>query len=245
MWAGSWPMIHMTRNTETIADKKDDTIRKIIRTSAMAAQWLPLPEEFHSGDEMGFDIGEVKVRAIVEFDKYGVAVRMTHPVKTMAYKEVYYRQQTFFRRNKPGSSLFVDGIEGGSATEKCLDTARDLLTGLYSDWMILQSRKEAIRRKLTCFSDFARAFMEKEAVRISSLKSLILELSRQSGELKRRFKNGEMPQEEYVEKRKPIHNEIVSLMKASHPRDPFQYRFSAELNECRYAIDRETLVKSF
>jgi len=237
-------MIHMTGNTDTIANRKDDAIREIIRTGAMESQWLPLPEEFHSGNEIGFDTAGIAVRAVVEFDKYGVAVRMTHPVKTMAYKEVYYRQQTFFRRNKPGSSLFVNDEEGGMATKKCIDTAMELLVGLYSDWVILQSRREAIRRKLADFTDYTRLFLEKEMERIAIVKERILVLSKNSGELKRRFKNGEMPQEEYVEKRKPIHEEIVSLMNESHAKDPFRSRFADEMNDCKFTLDKQSLIKS-
>jgi len=237
-------MIQMTGNTDTIANRKDDVIREIIRVGAMESQWLPLPEEFHSGDEIGFDSAGIIVRAVVEFDKYGVAVRMTNPVKTMAHKEVYYRQQTFFRRNKPGSSLVVNDEEGGMATKKCIDTARELLVGLYSDWLILQSRREAIRRKLADFTDYARLFLEKETERIAILKDRILVLSQKSGNLKRRYKNGEMTQKEYVEKRKPIHEEIVSLMNESHTKDPFLSRFADELNDCKFTLDKQSLIKS-
>lgn len=40
-------------------EQQDLRIREIISESTQYAGWLPIPEEFYSGDEMGFDLGGV------------------------------------------------------------------------------------------------------------------------------------------------------------------------------------------
>ena len=237
------PVFIMNRRKD-LEEQRDDTVREIIRAEALAGEWLPIPEEFHSGDEMGFDVAGVKVRASVTFDRYEVKVNMTSPVQNSTFKEIYFRQQTFFRRNPPGASLFVNGVEGGPAIPKCVDAARDLLIGLYTDWKLVQSRKESIRRKFSNFLDFSARFRASEKRRIVSIRKKLAILSAESGELKSRFKDGEMSQSEYVGKKGPIHKEIVSLMDCLPEKDPFVEMFSEELTFCKYADDKKTMIES-
>lgn len=229
---------------EDFEKQQDKAVREIIRVEALAGEWLPIPDEFHSGSEIGFDVADVSVRAIVMFDKYEVTVIMTSPMESICHKEIYYRQQTFFRRNPPGASLFVNGVDGGPAIPRCIETARDLLIGLYTDWVILRSRRETIRRKIAAFTEYASSFLENEKARIVPIKDRIRALSIESGLLKRKFKTGEMSQGEYVEKKRPVHEEIVSLMDQSHVRDPFRIYFSEELDDCQYAMNKRELIES-
>lgn len=150
-----------------LSEKKDGMIREIIREGALKGEWLPMHEAFHSGDAMGFDVAGVAVRATVTFDRYGFVVNMTSPVECTGRKDIYYRQQTFFRRNRPGVSLFKGGVKGGPATQQCVDGAREVLIGLYTDWMILRSRREEIRRKLAGFTEWAASFNRQEKKRVA------------------------------------------------------------------------------
>ena len=233
----------MSINKE-IEEKKDCMVREIIRESALEGEWIPVNEVFHSGDEMGFDVAGVCVRAIVTFDKYGFVVSMTSPVKCSCSKDIYHRYQTFFFRNPPGASLFVGGVEGGPATQKCLDGAKEVLIGLYTDWVILRSRKEAIRRKVAGFAHYAASFVPREKARTAPLRQKRRELSALSGQLKRRFKSGELSQDDYVRQKRPLHDEIVSLMARARERDPFMYRFSRELEDCKYVLDKREFIES-
>lgn len=227
-----------------LSEKKDGMIREIIREGALKGEWLPMHEPFHSGDAMGFDVAGVAVRATVTFDRYGFAVNMTSPVECTGRKDIYYRQQTFFRRNRPGVSLFEGGVEGGPATQRCLDGAKEVLIGLYTDWVVLRSRREAVRRKLAGFADYAVSFVAGEKARTAPVRQKIRELSALSGQLKQRFKRGEMTQEDYVRQRQPLHDEIVSLMSRTHERDPFVSCFSQELEDCQYVMNKRDFIES-
>lgn len=228
----------------TSSDMQDHRLREILKTSALGAEWIPVPEKLFNGDEIGFDIGDVSFRGNVEFNEYGVTLHLTSPVSNRAYKAVFYSQQTFFKRNPPGASLFIDGIQGGPATDKCIETAKDLLIGLYSDWVILQSKKTSIRKRLSEFGIFAKALHEREQKRIAPIRERLKMLSIRSGEIKGRLKRGEISQQEYVAVRRPIHDEIVALMKESHEKDPFRTVFSDELADCHYAVLSRELIES-
>ena len=227
-----------------LSELQAEAVREVIRVEALAGEWLPIPDEFYSGYEIGFDVADVSVRATVEFDKYEVTIIMTSPVENMSHRAVFHRQQSFFSRNRPGASLFVNGIDGGPATSECINAAKDLLIGLYTDWKILQSRKETVRRKMDCFPEFAVRMLAEEKERTAPVKERIRVLSQESSLLKRRFKAGEFSQKEYMKKRRPIHEEIVSLMDQVHEKDPFGECFSEELADCRYASDRRAMIKS-
>ena len=227
-----------------LSEKKDGMIREIIREGALKGEWLPMHEPFHSGDAMGFDVAGVAVRATVTFDRYGFVVNMTSPIECTGRKDIYYRQQTFFRRNRPGVSLFEGGVEGGPATQRCLDGAKEVLIGLYTDWVVLRSRREAVRRKLAGFADYAVSFVAGEKARTAPVRQKIRELSALSGQLKQRFKRGEMTQEDYVRQRQPLHDEIVSLMSRTHERDPFVSCFSQELEDCQYVMNKRDFIES-
>lgn len=218
--------------------------RTIICENALNGHWLPLPEEFHSGDIMGFTVAGVCVRAKVSFDKYGVVVNMLSPIECTGRKDIFFRHQGFFRRNPPGASLFVDGKEGGAATEKCLLEAKTILMGLYADWAILYGRKEIIRSKVSGFGEYSAAYIEKERHRTAPYRQRINELSTISCALKQRLKNGEINQEEYVRERQPIHQEITSLLKEAQKRDPFTARFSQEINDCHYVEDKKSFIEN-
>lgn len=233
----------MTEN-EKRAFKKEQRIREIIHETALNGEWIPIPEKFYSGGEIGFDAAGVSVRAIITFDNYEVIVTMTSPAKCTGHEEVYYRQQTFFRRNPPGASLFVNGEEGGPATKECLFHAKRVLIGMYADWLILYSRKEEIKRKFSDFATYINSFYEKEKERISELREMIYELSVRSGRLKRSFKSGELKQKEYVEQKQPIHKEIVKLMGESVVGDPFETRFAPELEDISYVMDKKKFIET-
>ena len=227
-----------------LSEKKDGMIREIIREGALKGEWLPMHEAFHSGDAMGFDVAGVAVLATVTFDRDGFVVNMTSPIECTGRKDIYYRQQTFFRRNRPGVSLFEGGVEGGPATQQCVDGAREVLIGLYTDWMILRSRREEIRRKLAGFTEWAASFNRQEMERVAPDRQKLQELEAQSGRLKQRFKDGEMTQAEYIRARQPIHDEIVILIGAALVRDPFRARFEDELSECRFVEDKKSLIEN-
>lgn len=72
----------------------------------------------------------------------------------------------------------------------------------------------------------------------------INELSAISSELKQRLKNGEITQKEYIRERQPIHQEITSLLKEAQKRDPFTARFSQEINDCRYVMDKKSFIEN-
>lgn len=231
----------MSQKTE-ISARQERIVREIIKETALSGDWIPDPEEFYCGDVIGFDLAEVSVRAAVTFSKYSVIVRMTSPVACFGSKDVFFSKHSFFSRNPPEASLYVDGVEGGPATQKCLAAAKSVLIGLYSDWVILNSRKEEIRKKLSDYPDYEKSFKEREKLRISELKARILDLSRRSGQIKRLFKRGEMTQDEYVDRRRPVHNEIVSLMAEALERNPFDIRFSRELGDCCHVIDKRNFI---
>lgn len=224
--------------------EKDGMMRQILKTQAEHARWLPQKEDFRSGDTMGFDLPDVSVRTVVTYDQYGVSVHMISPVDCDASKYVYHRQQTFFCRNPRNASLTVDGTKDGPANALCLATARDLVIGLYSDWAIIRSQKEIIRRKLQGLPAFAASFKEREEIRVAAVKKKIRELSVISGAIKRRFKAGELTQKEYIAEKKPYRAEIAELTHQAEMRDPFAERFREELSSCKFVKNWWKLIES-
>ena len=215
--------------------EKDELIRQIFRTQAEHARWQPQKDEFRSGDAMGFDLPGVSVRTVVTYDQYGVSVHMTSPADCTVSKDIYYRQQTFFRRNPRNASLTVDGTGNGPANDLCLETARNLVIGLYSDWAVTQSRKDVIRRKLKGLYSFTAVFMEKERERVAAVRDRIRELSFICGSIRRRFKAGELYQVEYIADKKSYRKEMEELHRQDVMRDPFVELFKEELSRCRFA----------
>lgn len=222
--------------------EKSMHMREIIAAGVEQAAWLPLPEKFCSGDEIGFDFADVNVRARVLFDSGKLTVEMTSPVNCTSSKVVTWHR-SFFSRTRT-SSLCDGGKEDGPATDFCIGTAKSLLVNLFSDWFILNLRREEIRRKFATFGEFSRSYIAKEKTRVFPIGQTVHELSRQSGEAKRQFKAGLISQNEYLQIRKPLHEKLSELTRQMRIKDPFEIHFAPELRDCLYADDSKALIKS-
>ncbi len=229
----------------TIFEKRDDKVRKIISVGINSADWLPLPENFFLGNEIGFNFGAHKVRANVFWDAYDVVVKMTSPTQNYTERRVLHPRQTFFVRNPPGVSLYKNEDEPETASSECIAIAKEMLVYLFSDWVILQCRKETIIKKLECFEIYASQLHLSEIIRITPLKIKLALLSRKSGELKAHLKEGKINQEEYKKRKRPLHEEIVSLMQEICEKDAFNEMFSEEIADCWFAKDKRAMIESF
>lgn len=227
----------------TPEERKTAKIRGIIVAGAEQASWLPIPEKFYSGDKIGFDFADVSVRARVQFDVGKLTVEMTSPVGCTASK-VVYGHRSFFNRTGAFRPLCEDGKEGGPATAFCVETAKELLVNLFSDWFILNLRREEIHQKMATFDEFSRSYKAREKARILPIWPIFHELSRQSAEAKRQLKAGLISQSEYLRIRGPLHEKLSELTRQMRIKDPFKVRFRSELRDCLYVEDPEALIRS-
>ena len=233
----------MNNNESTPEERKSARMREIITAGAEQAAWLPLPEEFYSGDEIGFGFADVNVRARVQFDIGKLTVEMTSPVGCTASK-VVYGHRSFFNRTGAFRPFCEDGKEGGPATAYCVETAKGLLVNLFTDWFILNLRREEIRKKLATFEEFSRSYIVREKARVLPIGQVFHELSRQSADAKRQLKAGLISQSEYIRIREPLHEKLSELTKQMRIKDPFEIRLEEELRECLYAEDPKALIRS-
>ena len=233
----------MNNNESTPEERKSAKMREIITAGAEQAAWLPLPEKFYSGDEIGFGFADVNVRARVKFDIGKLTVEMTSPVGCTASK-VVYGHRSFFNRTGAFRPFCEDGKEGGPATAYCVETAKELLVNLFTDWFILNLRREEIRKKLATFEEFSRSYIAREKARVFPIGQVFHELSWQSADAKRQLKAGQISQSEYVKIRGPIHEKLSELTRQMRIKDPFETRFEEELRECLYAEDPKALIRS-
>lgn len=216
---------------------REEMMREIIFQSLSGAEWIPLPECFHTGDEIGFDFNGMMVRGTVNFDRQLLAVQMTVPVRCSGLNKL--RRPSFFNP-RPQPSLVC---EDGSATRFCLDSAKDILVGLYSDWVIMTSRLDVIRRKFAEYPEFSANFLASERERIAPIKKSWSNLSSYSHQLKMKFKLGELSQEEYIMQKRPISAAISELQKGMEVEDPFRVMFEEELELLRYVSDRQPFIE--
>ena len=223
--------------------EKSMRMREIIAAGVEQAAWLPLPEKFFSGDETGFDFAGVNVMAKILFDIGKLTVEMTSPVNCTASK-VIYGHRSFFNRTGAFGPFCEDGKEGGPATAYCVETAKELLVNLFSDWFILNLHREEIHQKIATFEEFSRSYIAREKARVFPVGQIVHELSRQSGEAKRQLKAGLISQSEYVKIRGPIHEKLSELTRQMRIKDPFEVLFEAELRDCHYAENARALIKS-
>ena len=233
----------MNNNESTPEERKSAKMREIITAGAEQAAWLPLPEKFYSGDEIGFGFADVNVRARVKFDIGKLAVEMTSPVGCTASK-VVYGHRSFFNRTGAFRPFCEDGKEDGPATAFCVETAKELLVNLFTDWFILNLRREEIRKKLATFEEFSRSYIAREKARVFPIGQVFHELSRQSADAKRHLKAGLISQSEYLRIRGPLHEKLSKLTKKMKIKDPFKVRFRSELQECLYAENPKALIRS-
>ncbi len=233
----------MKNNGSSPEEMKSAKMREIITAGAEQAAWLPLPEKFCSGDEIGFDFAGVNVRARVLFNIGKLTVEMISPARCTAGK-VVYGHRSFFNRTGAFRHLCEGGKEGGPATAFCVETAKSLLVNLFSDWFILNLRREEIREKLATFDEFSRSYIAREKARVLPIGQTVHELSRQSADAKRRLKAGLISQSEYIRTRGPLHEKLSELTRQMRIKDPFEIRFESELRDCRYAEDSRALIRS-
>lgn len=221
-------------------EKQNNAIREILAANARAGVWLPFPESFFSGEEIGFDLSDVKVRANVIFTRRDLTVEMTSPVRNQHINHIWYKKFTAVLNEKPNCLE-----EGGQGTDRCINKAKEILIGLYTDWMILHSRRDDIRSRLDLLPNYAANLHISEVERIAPLKERIRILNAESASLKKFLQAGEIRQEEYSNRRHPIHEEIVALLPLSKEKDPFMELFREEIDLCKYAEDKRALIESF
>lgn len=233
----------MERNTGLETDRTA-MVRNIIATSASSCDWT-LPEgEFYSGDQMSGDMAGVPVQATVTFTRYDVTANMTSPVICSTTRRVL-KAPSFFSRNRVGSTLFAGNSSDGPASELCLRNAKSAIIGLYTDWVVLCSRKDIIQEKFTQFEEFSKELHRSELDRIRPIKTHLKDLRSQSAAVKLAFKAGEIDEQEYIRAKRPLREQIHALESEIVEKDPFAILFGEEIQLCRYVSDKRSFIESF
>lgn len=227
---------------EDIKEKQNQKIRQIIRENAMHVDWNIDCCSIYSGDDISFEIAGESVFARVWFDSYGIEMHMYSPIDCTCKKDVFYRRQSPFHRNPPGATLFENG-QDSPANQKCIEVVKDTLIGLYSDYYLLKCRRDIIRQKKEEFPAFETRFREMERKRVEPLKKRFRELSIQSRDLKRQFKDGKFKQKEYTDRRNDIHCQMYKLTEEASTKDPFNVYFSEEISLCKYISDKRSAIE--
>lgn len=240
----------MKSTIKTVLDDSNSFLRRRERilelVQSFSPEWNALPDEFRSGDEIGFEYAGTAVRANVVFDAHCVTVVMTSPAAAKMKETVYSSLVLphFPFPTLPNGSLFEGGREGGPATDVCIAKAKELLFKLFATWMVIYGRRDEIREKCLKFDEFAAKLHASEMARIAPLREKIKEYAAQSGEIKRSFKRGEMTEAEYVKKKGPFHQKLSQLEQEAKERGPFMEVFGEEMLDALPADNWVTFVES-
>jgi len=224
---------------EKVIDRRQgNIIRKIIRVNILEGDCFRFEDNFLSGDEIVFSFGEDLVKAIIKYSRAEVSVEMSSPIKCFCRRHLsnFSRNIPFARKN--GNDKFI-------LTQKGIETAKDILIGLYSDWKVLESWKDQIRTKLQILSDNAVELERNEKLRVQERTKHLNDLNNQGKDLKLSFERGEIDNTEFILKRQILHDRMSKTLRETQFRDPFETLFEEELATCLYVFDKKALIKSF
>ena len=210
---------------------RDAKAMEIFKNAIDNAGWLDENDSLASGDVVGFDFGDDRVRATVDMRKDSIEIHMVSPLK---YDYARSWHQSFFSRN---NWLHDDA--------KVKAAVHGALTELYYDYAMVKSRKDDLVAHSRGYRSFRESFLEQERKRILDAKKECAEVSKTSGQLKRDFKAGKYTEKEYVALRAPVHERIVRLLAESEIRDPFHLYFREYLDLCRFALYPELIIRHF
>lgn len=210
---------------------RDAKALEIFETAVNNAGWLDENDSLASGDVVGFDFGDDRVRATVDMRKDSIGIHMVSPLK---YDYARSWHQSFFSRN--------NWLHDDAKVKAAVHWA---LTELYYDYAMVKSRKDDLVAHSRGYRSFRESFLEQEKKRILDAKKECAEVSKTSGQLKRDFKAGKYTEKEYVALRAPVHERIVRLLAESELRDPFHLYFREYLDLCRFALCPELIIRHF
>lgn len=212
-------------------DARDAKAMEIFRNAVDNVGWLDENDSLASGDVVGFDFGDDRVRATVDIRKDAIEIHMVSPLK---YDYVRLWHLSFFCRN---IWLHDDA--------KVKDAVHRAMTEMYYCYAMVKSRKDDLVAHSRGYRHFKESFLEHERERILDAKKECAEVSKTSGQLKRDFKAGKYTEKEYVALRAPVHERIVRLLAESEIRDPFPLYFREYLDLCRFASFSELVIRHF
>lgn len=210
---------------------RDIKTMEIFRNAVDNAGWLDENDSLASGDVVGFDFGDERVRATVDIRKDSIGIHMVSPLKYDYARS--WHQSSFSRNNWLHDDTKVKAAVHGALTE------------LYYDFTMVKSRKDDLVAHSRGYRHFRESFLEQERKRILDAKKECAEVSKTRGQLKRDFKAGKYTKKEYVSLRAPVHERIVRLLAESKIRDPFPLYFREYLDLCQFALFPELIIRHF
>lgn len=161
-----------------------------------------IPTPFHSGDEVSMDLQGKHIRASVLFDPQHIEVRMSAPAAITTGRDIAVSRRLLY--HQPSLSLTRMVGDEAVATPDCIQKAWEHLEGLYCDYCIADSLRSTLRTKYERYQQEEKEVREREKELNRPILEEIVVLRREKSLLKKRFKQGLFPEEEYKKERRRL-----------------------------------------
>ena len=161
-----------------------------------------VPTPFRSGDEISMDLQGQHIKASVLFDPQHIEVRMNAPVAITTGRDIAVSRRLLY--HQPSLSLTRMVGEEAVATPDCIQKAWEHLEGLYCDYRIAGSLRSTLRTKYERYQREEKEIREREKEQNRPILEEIEMLRKVKILLKKRFKQGLIPEEEYKKGRRRL-----------------------------------------
>lgn len=161
-----------------------------------------IPTPFHSGDEISMDLQGQHIKASVLFDPQHIEVRMNAPVAITTGRDIAVSRRLLY--HQPNLSLTRMVGKEAVATPDCIRKAWEKLYGLYCDYRISDSIRGTIIDKYERYQREEKEIREREKELNRPILAEIVVLRREKSLLKKRFKQGLFPEDEYKKERRRL-----------------------------------------
>ena len=185
------------------------------------------PTPFRSSDEISMDIQGEHIRAVVIFDPRHIEVRMSAPAAITTGRDIAVSRRLLY--HQPSLSLTRMVGDEAVATPDCIQKAWEKLYGLFCDYRIADSIRGTIIDKYERYQREEKEIREREEELNRPILEEIVVLRREKSLLKKRFKQGLFPEEEYKKERRRLIDMINAKQGELSNEDVFGRIFSEEI----------------
>ena len=220
------------------ANKMRDIMLTYIRSQSVRNE---VPTPFRSGDAISMELQGEHIRATVLFDPQHIEVRMSAPVDISTGRDVFISQRLLHYQPNLSLTCIVEGE--AVATSKCIREAWDDLEELYCDYRIMASIRGPLRTKYERYQKEENEIREREKVLNHPILEAIEVLRREKRLLKRRFKDGLVPEEEYKKERRWLIDMIDAKLGLLSYEDVFGRIFYDEILLTRRVENGRNLIR--
>ena len=220
------------------ANKMRDIMLTYIRCQSVRNE---VPSPFRSGDEISMELQGEHVRAMVLFDPQRIEVRMSAPAAITTGQDIMVSQRLL--RYRPNLSLTQMAEDEPAATTECIRKAWEHLEELYCDYRIAYSIRDTLRTKYVRYQREEQEIREREKELNRPILEEIEVLRKEKSLLKKRFKEGLLPELEYKKERRRLIDMIDAKQALLSNEDVFGRIFHDEILLLRSVNSGRKLIR--